>query len=281
MGSTILARLNELEASMSHFYQHSDNYYEDIDFTNSIWQDKNQLPQQDILSVIAQQGPVLEVGCGSANILRAMPTLAGEYYGCDFSEQLMEQNQQRYPQATFRAITNPKQIPFESGKFGVVFSHFVIEHVIYPAKFLEECSRCLMPGGTLVVLCPSFLGRGNITSQVVGLGPGTGREKWQRGQFYDAILTSFDNKVRFPLWAAYLKFQMWANKKPLFLINLAPKCLDGKYEFMPDYDAVYLTYEWEMRQHLADQIEWHSLSAELGHYCQAKHQLYLKGKKRP
>jgi SAM-dependent methyltransferase len=272
--------LNELEASMSHFYQHSAEYYGDIDFTNNIWDDKGQLPQQDILSVLAQQGPVLEVGCGSANILRSKPALAQQYHGCDFSEQLMERNQEKYPQATFKAIVNPREIPFESGKFGVVFSHFVIEHVIYPAKFLEECARCLRPGGTLIILCPSFLDKGNITSQVVGIGPGTGREKWQRNQYLDAILTAFDNKIRFPFWAAYHRWQVRASQSPLFLVNLAPKCLDSQYEFMPDYDAVYLTHEWEMKQHLADQIEWVGLPPDLERYCWSKNQIYLKGRKR-
>lgn len=80
----------------------------------------------------------------------------------------MQHNRLLYPEANFNVINKPNTLPFDDESFDFVFSVFVIEHSTDPSKFLNECSRILKPGGSLVILCPDFLGSGHMTSQRAG-----------------------------------------------------------------------------------------------------------------
>jgi SAM-dependent methyltransferase len=262
-----LARLAE---RLVDFYTHSPSYYADIDFSAGAWQTDR--CYRDIVNRLAPRQQIAEVGCGSANLLRHQPGFIPRYTGCDFSPELMARNRATYPGATFVPIMRPRELPFASGSADAVFSTFVLEHVVYPHEFLLECWRVLRPGGLFIVRCPNFLGASDLSSQRVGLSPGTGGQKLARGRRLDALLTGFDCKVRIPLRCALLRRRI--GRGCGFYVNLAPRCFTDP--FTPDYDAPYLTYAAEIVSFLAGKIEFPPEAFALNRHWP----IYLYGYKR-
>ena len=260
---------------MVNYYTKSASYYRQIDYTADTWTDESQLEARDILTEAARHEAVIEIGCGRANILKTGVVAQRRYTGCDFSRQVMEENRRAYPEATFLCIEDVAEFPVPAGSYDYVFSHYVLEHCVFPNRFLDECVRVLKPGGTLSILCPDFLGTGRMSSQRSGFSPGTGREKLARRKLLDALVTGFDNKLRIPLYACWLR--ALAGRRPGFYINLQPTCFTDA--FSADVDAVYLTFADEIRAHLAASITWHRLPEPVRAFSASNAHIYLKGVK--
>lgn len=224
-------------------------YYNDIDFTAPAW--NTDAAYLRLRKLALSKNQILEVGCGSANILRHEPNLQNRYSGCDFSPSLLARNRETYPNANFSQIISPKKIPFPDSSFDLVFSVYVIEHVVYPHLFLEECLRVLRPGGTLALKCPNFLAKGKMSSQGAGFSDGNGGEKLRRGKIIDAFTTGFDRKFKIPALAK--KYRRHIGSGYQFYINLNPVCF--YYPFKPDYDAIYLTYRPEIESYLKTRVD--------------------------
>lgn len=271
------AELLALQDAMKKFYATFHAYYEDIDYTADTWFDETQLEAQNILEEASRHEAILEVGCGRANILKTNRVNQRYYTGIDFSTKIIENNRKTYPNAVFYCIEDTWRFPLETGQFEYVFSHYVLEHCVFPNKFLDECLRMLRPGGVLSILCPDFLGAGRMSSQRAGFSAGTGREKLSRGHYWDALVTGYDSKIKFPLHAYSLRSK--ARKQPQFFINMAPTCFTD--QFIADVDAVYLTFVDEIRCYLADSILCESLEYSLTSYSAAHSHIYLKGRKKP
>ncbi len=275
LDASCITQLLALQEAMKKFYATSPVYYGDIDFTADTWTDETQLEASDILKEASQKIAVLEVGCGKANILKSGRISPKHYTGIDFSPAVIEENRVTFPDATFNCIADISRFPAETSHFDYVFSHYVLEHCVFPHLFLDECVRVLRPGGVLSILCPDFLGTGRMSSQRAGFSSGTGREKLSRGQYWDALVTGYDNKIKIPLHASRLRSE--ARKCPRFFVNLAPTCFTD--HFLPDVDAVYLTFADEIRNYLVKSILWESLETSLARYSAANSHIYLKGRK--
>lgn len=265
--------LSILQSAMADYYTASDNYYVDIDYTADTWNNPAQLEAQDILTEAKKHSNVLEVGCGRANILKSGLIDQKCYTGFDFSPEVIRVNRHDYPNATFHLIEDIFRFPVATGQYDFVFSHYVLEHCVFPNKFLDECVRVLCIGGTLSILCPDFLGAGHLSSQRSGFSAGTGREKLARRSYLDAFATGFDNKVRIPLYAFW--FRLLARIRPRFYINLAPTCFTDR--FSADVDAVYLTFAEEICNYLKGKIKWSSLPEPLSSHAAINVHIYLKG----
>jgi len=260
--------LISLEARMKEYYATPRSYYSDIDFTHSAW--ASEPPYLRIKDICSRSKKILEVGCGAANILKDSREFSRRYTGCDFSTDLLESNSRKYPYARFDRICDPSSLPFADNEFDFVFSVFVIEHVVFPHTFLDECSRVLKPGGTLAIRCPDFLSKGRMSSQIAGFSDGNGREKFRRGAILDAIVTGYDRKIRIPLLARKCRDKIFDKYK--FYINTNPVCFNNV--FKPDYDAVYLTYRPEILSYLGEKIKFH----EPDHFLDGR-DIYMQGVK--
>lgn len=269
------AKINRLQENLVAFYSRNDSYYEDIDFTEENWTEKGDSIFQDIIGTVKKANKILEIGCGSSNILKHNASIRPKYTGIDFSDDLIGRNRAKYPESSFHVIDNPNKYSFNDGQFDLIFSTFVLEHVCFPHLFLMECERMLSPNGILIILCPNFLGRGDISSQRKGFGPGTGMEKLRSKKFLDAFVTGFDSRIRLPIYCFILR--NLALLKPRFYININPLCF--KDDFQPDVDAVYLTYKMEIINFLSKNFFYMKNSNELNSLEKRKRLIYLKLKK--
>lgn len=251
--------IEKLQEKMGAFYTNNASYFEEINFTAENWSNPEQPHYRKIVEM-ARTHHAIEVGCGRANLLSAFPDMAERYTGVDFSETLVAQNRARHPSATFACFSQPNCFPFADHSFDLVFSVFVIEHSADPRAFLRESLRLLRPGGCFALLCPDFLGKGRMSSQKVGLTRGTGREKWIKRHYLDAILTGIESKLLIPAAAWWCRMQ--ARHYPRFYVNLEPTCFAG-YSFQPDVDAVYLTYAREIKMFLQPAMRFDENPTEL------------------
>lgn len=240
--------LEALESRMEKFYTTNATYYSDIDFSHTAWDVDNAF--QSIKARCGASEQILEVGCGTAKILRHTSGLEKKYHGCDFSPDLIHANALKYARAEFAVLTSPRKFPYPDRRFDCVFSVFVLEHVVFPQYFLDECTRVLRPGGTLALRFPNFLDRGAMTSQAAGFSEGTGRKKILSGRMWDAIMTGYDRKVRIPGAARQRRAEIGGGHK--FFINVNPLCFQEAFQL--DYDSVYLTFRPEIESYLGNSV---------------------------
>jgi SAM-dependent methyltransferase len=87
-------------------------------------------------------GRLLDLGCGSNQLLQHLRTPQREAWGIDFAAH----PQLQHPE-WFRLMGADNSIPFADDTFDLVCSHMVMEHVVSPQSFLREIARVLKPGG--------------------------------------------------------------------------------------------------------------------------------------
>ena len=103
-----------------------------------------------IVGLIAGQGPVLDVGCGSSHIIGALP--AGSVALDVLANKL--RFARRFPTPRVRA--SGFGLPFADASFACVLCSQVIEHVPMVPSMIDELCRVLKPGGRLVLGTPDY-----------------------------------------------------------------------------------------------------------------------------
>lgn len=245
--------LRQLEARMAAFYTQDARYYPAISDTAARWQDDPEY--RAVFAWIGGARRLAEIGCGQAFILAEHPALESRYCGVDFSPELLAANQARHPRAAFVALANGRQFPLADHACDAVFSMWVIEHAVWPHEFLDECLRVLAPGGRLALLMPDLLGPQGLGSLRYGLpnvatGPvdGDWRQNLQSRGLWAAAKTFYRAHFQLPALVAGLRAEAGAGRG--FLVNLEPLCFEPQRPFRADVDAVYMTYEPEIRRRL-------------------------------
>ena len=95
---------------------------------------------------------VLDVGCGSGELLARMRDLGWSVEGVDFDPRAVEAARSR-GLTVRRGDLHTHHYP--DATFDVVHLRHVIEHVFDPVGVLAECRRILKPGGRLVLITPN------------------------------------------------------------------------------------------------------------------------------
>lgn len=103
-----------------------------------------------VTDLIAGQGPVLDVGCGSSRIIGALPA------GSVAIDVLLRKL--RYARRFKRPLVHASgfALPFADASFPCVLCSQVIEHVPKASPILAELVRVLQPGGRLVLGTPDY-----------------------------------------------------------------------------------------------------------------------------
>ena len=90
---------------------------------------------------------VLEIGSGPGHVADMMVQAGAIVTGVDFSSNMVEVAQSRFPGITFRKA-DAEQLPFDAESFDAVVANFVVHHLARPETAFREINRVLKPGGS-------------------------------------------------------------------------------------------------------------------------------------
>ena len=151
---------------------------------------------------------VLDLGCGTDELARALAAAGLQATGCDASPQMLRAARDRGGCAgRVRLEPDWRTLPFASAAFDVVMAASVLEYVADPAAVLRECARVLRPGVAKMCTVPDL--RHPVRwaewcvqrlAQVTGALPGVGRGSRRNG--YHAYLRASLQRHRVRWWLA-------------------------------------------------------------------------------
>ena len=94
---------------------------------------------------------VLDLGCGTGRGIKQLYGLnAGEVYGVDVSEKMLEIAKKKFKTANL-VLADSEKLPFEYESFDVVTGLFLIVHIGDLRKTFDEAYRVLKKGGVFIL----------------------------------------------------------------------------------------------------------------------------------
>jgi len=131
-------------------YRHNEAYAEFL----ANWDANFYGKYSDTLRPAKPGARVLDVGCGTGQVVGRLTEAGFEVYGVDVSEP----NIARARKFSDRCqMYDGKHLPFPDAYFASVGALNVLEHVEEPEAFLQELVRVVEPDGRVVVSSPNFL----------------------------------------------------------------------------------------------------------------------------
>lgn len=100
-------------------------------------------------------GDLLEVGCGEGRGIDWLLPAVKSYTAIDKIKPVIDQLQDKYPQAKFLSGNIPPLSSFSDASFDSIVSFQVIEHIKDDQLFLKEIHRLLKPGGIALITTPN------------------------------------------------------------------------------------------------------------------------------
>lgn len=97
-------------------------------------------------------GMVLDNGCGVGMYVQHLQPHAGMVFGMEYDLERAQEAGNISPNIFCAAGEN---IPLLAESFDVILSHEVLEHVQDDRKAVEEMTRLLRPGGTMIIFVPN------------------------------------------------------------------------------------------------------------------------------
>ena len=115
-------------------------------------------------------GSLVDIGCGDGSLLfRYLKSAPSEFYGVEGAPAQKEQAEKRGIKVSSYDLNG--RWPFADGKFDVVFSSQVIEHVHNTRLFVEEAYRVLKPGGVAIITSENLCSLLNCVALGLGYTP--------------------------------------------------------------------------------------------------------------
>lgn len=106
---------------------------------------------------LPKDGLIVEAGCGNGNIMRTFARAGWRIEGLDFADRTIAANKAIDPEGSYRR-GDVRAMPYEGNSLAGYISLGVIEHFSdeVRAGILQECHRCLRPGGVALITTPYF-----------------------------------------------------------------------------------------------------------------------------
>ncbi len=102
---------------------------------------------------VPPEGKILEVGCGTGNIILPLKEMGADVVGVEPGPSLVEQAKQSGLEVYCTPFEN---FSWDGKKFDQILFSFTLEHIENPKKALEQAHSLLQPDGKLHILCPNF-----------------------------------------------------------------------------------------------------------------------------
>jgi ubiquinone/menaquinone biosynthesis C-methylase UbiE len=117
-------------------------------------QDLDTPVMRELIQEAGGKKKILDLGCGDGTRL----SIIGKRkiaVGVDESDFAIKEGRKRYPR--LKLIKGDiSKLPFNAGKFDLVYSAFVLEHLDEPEEVLNEAIRVLKKNGVLFLAAPNF-----------------------------------------------------------------------------------------------------------------------------
>jgi ubiquinone/menaquinone biosynthesis C-methylase UbiE len=222
-------------------------YFAMADAANEQWT-PDMKPHWHLKHAVQPGSTVVDLGCGSAHVLRHLAERQPRYLGIDWSEAQIARNRERAPNAEFMA-SSLYDVALGGRQFDVVMALYVIEHAVWPHRMLAQMFDLAAPGGLIAVLTPPFRHRHYLKSFNYGLSAIPFPDKVKGLRILDALVHLYQHRIAYP---RLLRREFpRGSERGRFLINLHPVCLDGG-PFFPDSDAVYMADTAEIADNLQE-----------------------------
>lgn len=127
--------------------------------------------QQFLSSRFSSSGEKLrafDLGCGSGATCNLLAQLDFETVGVDVSESGIAQARSAYPDCRFEIASAYDDLEAQFGRFDVVISLEVVEHLYAPREFAKTIYSLLKPGGVCVISTPYHGYLKNVALAVTG-----------------------------------------------------------------------------------------------------------------
>lgn len=98
-----------------------------------------------------EEAVILDLGCGSGNILVQLINQKRELYGVDLSENMIAVAKERLKDNATLEIADAKDLPFEDNKFDYIICNASFHHYPYPMETLLEMNRVLKQNGVIII----------------------------------------------------------------------------------------------------------------------------------
>ncbi|MEA5626098.1 class I SAM-dependent methyltransferase [Nostoc sp. UHCC 0251] len=186
---------------------------------------------------------ILEIGCANGRLYRQLRQYGyqGDYSGIEMADYIIQQNSYKHPEAHWQCST-AYSLPFPDSSFDICFSLYVLEHLVYPERALNEMMRVIKANGYLILVFPDFIESGRFASQNLGFSPiATASQKLRKGKVIDALVSLYDSRIRLP--KALKRTEMSIGDFP---INTRPLCLSYPSLMQTDIDAIYIASKKEV-----------------------------------
>lgn len=188
----------------------------------------------------------LEVGCGNARIYKFLEKYVGkiDYCGVEVSKEVISKNQIKFPSGKW-LVASVYDIPAGNESIDICYSFYVLEHLVYPERALNEMMRTVKKEGFLILIFPDFAASGRFASQRIGWGyESTAKARLKKGKFVSALISLYDSRIRLPK-----ALKSASEKIGRFPVNISPYCLSENRKILsPDIDAVYIASKKEVEQ---------------------------------
>jgi 2-polyprenyl-6-hydroxyphenyl methylase/3-demethylubiquinone-9 3-methyltransferase len=97
---------------------------------------------------------IFELGCGNGSVANELTKRGFEMTGVDPSPDGLRKAKEHYPHLKIFPGSAYDNLPERYGKFPIVLSLEVVEHLYFPRKFAAVVNDLLLPGGTAIISTP-------------------------------------------------------------------------------------------------------------------------------